>query len=151
MSYDARPLKIMLPGSSNVLCTYLSMLCIYLACRHRKRLIILFRLAQLWLIGNCGFIENCTLFQTLCGCRFGHGRAKQQPGPLAFGSWTLFSIGLQAGSQACRTSWQAKRGPRRSLKVARQQPLDFGTTNLSRRGSSRTRSNASFVSSIKRK
>ena len=83
-------------------------------------------------------IEDCTLFQTLFGCRFGHSRAKQQPGPLATGSCDPLLCRLQAGSQACRTSWRAKGPPRVLLRLQGKQPLDFRATNLSRQESSRS-------------
>ena len=77
----------------------------------------MFRLAH-WL----AIIEDCTLFQTLFGCRFCHIRAKQLPGPLAIGSCDPLLCGLQAGSQACRTSWRAKGPPGDLLRLQGSNP-----------------------------
>ena len=55
MSYAVRLYENMLPGLSNVLCRLpidALMLCIYLACRLRKRFIVLFRLATGWLLSR---------------------------------------------------------------------------------------------------
>ena len=119
----------------------LSMLCIYLACHHRKRFIVLFRLAH-WVA-----IEDCTLFQTSLWVSVCHIRAKQLPGPLAIGSCDPLLFGLQAGSQACaRTSWWAKGAHLEcTLGCKATTPGPLEPTNLSHHGSSRRRHSAIAV------
>ena len=72
---------------------YLSMLmpCIYLACHHRKRFIVLFRLAH-WLLA---LKRTAPYSRLLFGCRFCLIRAKQLPGPLAIGSRDSPSLGYK--------------------------------------------------------
>ena len=116
-------LKIMLPGLSNVLCRYLSMLCIYLACHHRKRFIVLFRLAH-WLLALATIVDF-----TLPELSLGDGsaiQAKQLPGPLAIGSRDSPSLGYKQAPRPVQDLLAGKRGPAlRALWVARQQPLDL--------------------------
>ena len=107
-------LKNMLPGFSNVLCTLpidAFMLCIYLACRLRKRFIVLFRLA----IGYWLALSRTAPFQSSLWVSVLPNRAKQLPGPLAIGSCDPLLFGLQAGSQACAGPLGGKRAPRSSL------------------------------------
>ena len=127
----------MLPGSNNILCrSPIDALrpCIYLVCHLRKRFIVLFRLATGWLLLRTAPFQNFRVSVL-------PNRAKQLPGPLAIGSCDPLLFGLQAGSKACSGPLGRQRGPQEfSLSHKGDNPWTFGTTNLSWRRSSRTRS-----------
>ena len=117
--------------------------CLYLACRLRKRLISLFRLAHWRLLLRTAPYSRLSL--GVCLAAF---ELSSYLDPWQLGLATLFSAGYkQAPRPAGPLGGQG--APRRSLKVARQQPLDFRTTNLSRQGA--CRSIASFCLFLKRK
>ena len=92
-------------------------LCIYLACYLRKRLISLFRLAHWRLLSRTAPYSRLSL--GVCSVAL---ELSSYLDPWQLGLVTLFSIGLQAGSQACRTSWRAKGPPGDLLRLQGSNP-----------------------------
>ena len=126
----------MLPGSSNVLCRLpidALMLCIYLACRLRKRLIFLFRLATIgyWL----AIIEDCTLPEVSLGVSSAKFEPNSYLDPWRLGLETHPLWATSRLPDLHRTSWRAK-GPGLEFilgcKATTPGPLE--PTNLSHRG-----------------
>ena len=91
------------------------MLC--LACHQRKRLISMFRLAHWRQLSRTAPYSRLSL--GACSVAL---ELSSNPGLLAFGSCDPFFCRLQAGSQACRTSWQAKGPPGDLLRLQGSNP-----------------------------
>ena len=99
------------------MCSYLLMLFIHLACHQRKRLICFFRLAHWQLLSRTAPYSRISL--GVCSVAL---ELSSYLDPWQLGLATLFSIGLQAGSQACRTSWRAKGPPGDLLRLQGSNP-----------------------------